>query len=405
MPSGRERRTLTVLQVVPALDTGGAERTTIDIAAALAARGDRALVASEGGRLQAELERAGGVLVRLPVGAKNPAAMALNAWRLARLIRNERVDIVHARSRAPAWPARLACRLTGTLFVTTFHGIYGEKNVAKRFYNSVMTKSDSVIANSAFTARLIRERYGTPAERVVVIPRGSDLLRFDPAAVDEPRRATLRRAWGLAGGERIVLHLARLSEWKGQKRLIEAAALPPLSGYPGLVVVLAGDAQGREAYLRELAALTKERGLEGRVRIVGHCDDPPAALSISDAAVSVSTYPEAFGRTAIEAAAMGVPVVAMASGATEETVLAPPRVPAAERTGWLVSPDDAPSLAGAIAAALRLSPEEREALRSRARRHAMGFATETMQGATLALYDRLLAEGASGGFLNDELTL
>ncbi len=160
--------------------------------------------------------------------------------------------------------------------------------------------------------------------------------------------------------------------------------------------MLAGDAQGRDDYRRELAALTEERGLEGRVRIVGHCDDAPAALSISDVAVIASTDPEAFGRTAIEAAAMGVPVVATALGATEETVLAPPRVPAAERTGWLVSPGDAAALAGAIAAALRLSPEERAALARAPAATPKRFTTETMQGATLALYDRLLSRSAAG---------
>ena len=250
MPPSAARRVLTVLQVIPALDTGGAERTTIDIAAALAARGDRALVASEGGRLEAELAAAGGVLVRMPVGSKNPASILSNALRLARLIRDEKIDIVHARSRAPAWSARLACRLTRTPFVTTFHGIYGETNAVKRLYNSVMAAGDVVIANSDFTARLIRERYATPAERIVVIPRGIDLVRFDPAAVDSRRREALRQTWAIGPGERVILHLARLTAWKGQRVLIEALSLAPLAGRHDVVVVLAGDAQGRDDYRR-----------------------------------------------------------------------------------------------------------------------------------------------------------
>jgi len=388
------RKALSVLQVIPSLDTGGAERTTIDIAAALTERGDRALVASQGGRLEGELAAAGGTLVRMKVASKNPFALLANARRLAKLIRDEKVDIVHARSRAPAWAARLACRVTGAPFVTTFHGIYGETNALKRFYNSVMAAGDIVIANSEYTARLIRERYGTPASRVVVIHRGTDIMRFDGNAVGEERRDAMRRAWGLSGGERVVLQMARLTGWKGQRVLIEALARPPLAGRDDVVAILAGDAQGRDAYAREIEDLIVARGLAGRVKIVGHCDDTPAAFSLADIGVVASTEAEAFGRTAIEAAAMGVPVVAAGLGATPETVRAPPSVAEAERTGWLVPPGDASALSHAIGAALAIPAEERRALGLRARRHAEGFSTAAMQQATLALYDWLLKERA-----------
>ena len=332
--------------------------------------------------------------MRLPTQSKNPLTIALNARRLARLIRRERVDIVHARSRAPAWSARIACRATGTPFVTTYHGIYGEKGKAKRLYNSVMAAGDIVIANSEYTARLIRERYATPPERIVVIPRGIDLAAFDANAVDEARREALRSAWRIPPGARVILQLARLSGWKGQEVLIEALALPPLAGRGELVAILAGDAQGRDHYRRELEALTEVHGFSERVRTVGHCDDTPAAFALADVAVVASTEAEAFGRAAVEAAAMGVPVVATALGATEETVLAPPRVADTERTGWLVPPGDAAALAAAIDAALALSAEERRALGGRARRRAEEFATATMQARTLALYDRLHTERA-----------
>jgi len=310
--------------------------------------------------------------------------------RLARIIRRENVDLVHARSRAPAWAALFACRAAKIPFITTFHGIYGERNFAKRFYNSVMVRGAAVIANSHYTAQLIAERYGTPGNRTFVIPRGTDLEKFDRAAVDKSRRAPLRARWELSGGERIVLNLARLTGWKGQRVLIEAAALPPLANVKDLVVVLAGDAQGRDAYRAELQRLIEARGLKGRIRIVGHCDDAPAALALADVAVIAATEPEAFGRTAIEAAALGVPVVATALGATGETVLSPPTVADDERTGWLVPPGDAPALAEAIHAALGLSLAGRATLAARSRRYAQRFATEGMQGATLTLYDRLL---------------
>jgi glycosyltransferase involved in cell wall biosynthesis len=382
-----------VLQVIPALETGGAERAAIDIAAALAARGDRALVATEGGRLEAELIAAGGEPIRLPVASKNPLTMLDNARRLAAAIRRERVDVLHARSRAPAWSALLACRVTGARFVSTYHGVYAERGRAKRFYNSVMARGGAVIANSRYTAELIRARYGTPTERIAVIPRGIDLKRFSPQAVDAPRRAALRRAWGL-DRERVVLNVARLTAWKGQTVLIEAAALPPLAAWPDVIFVLVGDDQGRNLYRQELRTAIEARGLTGRVRIVGHCDDAPAAFALADVVVVASTEPEAFGRAAIEAAAMGVPVVATRLGATDETVLAPPDFAAAERTGWLVPPGDAAALAAAIAEALALAPEERAALAARAQGHAGGFTVEAMQDATLAVYDRLLSRGS-----------
>ncbi len=393
MPSSPPRRALTVLQIVPSLETGGAERTTIDIAAALSARGDRALVASEGGRLEAELAQVGGVLIRMRAGAKHPLVMAANALSLARLIRREKVELVHARSRAPAWSALAACRATGVPFVTTFHGVYAEQNFAKRLYNSVMVRGAAVIANSRYTARLIAERYGIPAGRIEIIPRGTDLSRFAPNAVDATRRAALSARWGLSADDRVVVNLARLTGWKGQRVLIEAASLPPLAGSENLVVVLAGDAQGRDEYRAELERLIDDRGLRGRVRIVGHCDDPEAAFALASVAVIASTEPEAFGRTAVEAAAMGVPVVATALGATAETVLVPPAVSPEGRTGWLVAPGDPTGLAAAVGAALRLSPSERDLLAGRARRHTEAFATPAMQVATLALYDRLLKDG------------
>ena len=390
MSSSPSRR-LTILQVVPNLDTGGAERSAVDIAAALVESGSRALVASEGGRLEGELVAVGGELIRLPVASKNPLVMLANVRRLARLIREERIDLVHARSRAPAWSALYAARRARVPFVTTYHGIYNEHDRLKRLYNSVMARGDRVIANSHYTARLIAERYGTPAECITVIHRGTDLARFERASVDEPRRQALRRQWNLRGGETVVLNVARLTGWKGQRVLIEAAALPPLAGRSALAVILAGDAQGRDAYHAELEAEIFQRKLAGRVRLVGHAADVPAALSLSDVAVIASTEAEAFGRFAVEAQAMGVPVVATLLGAAGETVLALPYAKEAERTGWLVPPGDAEALAGAIGEALALDLAEREFLALRARAQAGRFGADRMQAATLALYRDVLS--------------
>ena len=395
--SSAASRPLTVLQVIPELETGGAERTTVDIAAALHRAGHRPLVASAGGRMEGELAAAGGELIRLPLATKSPAGMTANAVRLARLIRALRIDLVHARSRAPAWSALLACRGTRTPFVTTYHGIYNERDRLKRFYNSVMVRGEAVIANSAYTGRILQERYRVPSDQIRVIYRGVDLGRFDPAAVSAKRRAALRIAWGVAEGERVVLNLARLTRWKGQSVLLEALARPLLRDM-NPVLVLAGDEQGRDGYRAELATQAEQLGLAGRVRIVGHCADVPAAFALADAAVVASVEPEAFGRAAVEAQAMSVPVVATDLGAAAETVLTPPLTAPAERTGWLVPPRDPDALSRALAEALALDGEALSDLHRRARDHAARFSLERMTTATIGIYEELALRTGPGSF-------
>jgi glycosyltransferase involved in cell wall biosynthesis len=390
-PFGRaERASLaghTILQIIPRLDAGGAERTTIDVAAALVAAGARALVASEGGRLASELQAVGGLLTPFPAATKNPLAMALNVPRLARLIVEEGVDLVHARSRAPAWVALGACRRAGRPFVTTYHGAYSGRSGLKLLYNSVMARGDVVIANSQFTADEIARLYPFARGRLRVIARGTDLTRFAPGAVEPSRVARLREAWGVAPHERVVLVAARLTQWKGQKVLIEAARLLKERRLDEVRFILAGDAQGREAYARELDALIQGAGLTGVVSRVGHCVDMPAALNAASVVAVPSTAPEAFGRSAVEAQAMGAMVVVSDSGAASETVLAPPQTPEPLRTGWRAPPGDALALADALQSALSLGASAREALAQRARAHVeRHFSLEKMTGDTLAVY-------------------
>ncbi|MGO4869193.1 MAG: glycosyltransferase family 4 protein [Roseiarcus sp.] len=390
-PFGRaERASLagrTILQIIPRLDAGGAERTTIDVAAALVQAGARALVASEGGRLASELQAVGGLLTPFPAATKNPLAMALNVPRLARLIVEEGVDLVHARSRAPAWVALGACRRAGRPFVTTYHGAYSGRSGLKLLYNSVMARGDFVIANSQYTADEIARLYPFARGRLRVIPRGTDLARFAPGAVEPARVARLREAWGVAPHERVVLVAARLTQWKGHKVLIEAARLLKERGLEEVRFILAGDPQGREAYARELDALIENAGLTGVVSRVGHCVDMPAALIAASVVAVPSTAPEAFGRSAVEAQATGAMAVVSDSGAASETVLAPPQTPASQRTGWRAPPGDARALADALQSALSLGASAREALAQRARAHVeRHFSLEKMTGDTLAVY-------------------
>ena len=393
----------TILQIIPDLDTGGAERTTVEIAEAIVAAGGRAIVLSEGGRMEGDLAAAGGEFVRFAAATKNPAKLLANATAIARLIDREGVDLVHARSRAPAWSALAAARRTGRPFVTTYHGAYNEAGAAKKLYNSVMARGDLVIANSNFTADLVRARYATPAERIRVIHRGVDGAIFDPGRIAPERVAALRAAWGVRDGERVVLQAARLTSWKGQGVLIEAARLlRDAPGDPGrdAVIVLAGDAQGREDYARGLAQQIEAAGLQQTVRLVGHVSDIPAAFAASYLGVVASTEPEAFGRAAAESQIMRCPVIATAIGAPQETVLTRENSGPDRRTGWLVAAGDARALADALREGLTLPPEEHARIGDRARGNVIErFSLRAMRAKTLSVYDELLDTRLAAAFM------
>ena len=389
----------TVLQVIPDLNSGGAERTTLDVAGAIVQAGGTALVVSQGGQMVAELEALGAEHIVLPVKSKNPLRLWKNAARLADLISTRNVGVIHARSRAPAWSALWAARRTKTPFVTTYHGTYNQSTSLKGFYNSVMARGDTVIANSHFIEDLIRGRHGFAAGRITVIQRGSDLKGLAPENVSALRQQALKDSWGIPSGHPIILNMARLTAWKGQKVLIEAMALLKEDGPGGPIAILAGDAQGRDSYLAELKRLIAERGLQDSVRLVGHCADVPAALGLADLSVVASTEPEAFGRAAVEAQAASVPVIVSDLGAVPETVLAPPNVRDSERTGWRVPAGDPEALAAAIREALDQDPALKKEMTDRALAHVrQNFSRETMCAKTLKVYrDLLTAPHAASG--------
>src|SRR5262245_52064411 len=302
----------TVLQIVPALDAGGAERTTVDIAKALQEQGWIALVASRGGRMAYELRENGGELIRMDAASKDVRKILANAARFAQLIRERNISLIHARSRAPAWSALMAARRMRVPFVTTYHGIYEAKNPFKRWYNSVMAGGDVVIANSQWTEDHIRKTYPSKAKKIVVIPRGIDLAYFDPDKIAPERVARLRAQWHIRPGERVILLPGRLSRWKGQLVFLKALNdLQRSNRLPDRVRgIIAGDAQGRDLYVGELNDAIRRYDLNGTAVVVGHVDDMAAAYRAADIVVSASTEPEAFGRVPPEAAAMGRAVIA-----------------------------------------------------------------------------------------------
>tara|TARA_R110001592_G_scaffold283010_4_gene550888 strand:- start:3108 stop:4349 length:1242 start_codon:yes stop_codon:yes gene_type:complete len=377
-----EGRLATVLQVLPAMGAaGGVERGTVEIAGAVVQAGGRALVASAGGPLVHDLARVGAEHVDLPMDSKNPVTMWRNVDRLAQVIRAEKVDIVHARSRAPAWSARAAAKRTGAHFVTTFHGTYGAGNHLKRVYNSIMTRGERVIAISQFIAGHIRQLYGVPSNKIRVIHRGVDLERFDPAKVTAQRVVNLATDWMLPDGMPVIMLPGRLTRWKGQPVVIDA--LSRLKRRDIRCLLVGGD-QGREDYRAELESMIADRNLNEVVRLVDHCDDMPAAYMLTDVVISASTDPEAFGRVIAEAQALGRPVIATDHGGAKETVI--PGV-----TGWLVPPGDPDALAAAIEKVLSLDSAQRSTLAGKAIANVRdNFSKATMCAKTLDVYDEVL---------------
>lgn len=372
-----------VLQVTPRLEGGGVERATLDISAAIVRAGGESWVVSEGGRLEADLRQSGGQPVRLPVASKNPLTIVANGRRLERLIQTLGIDLVHVRSRAPAWSAVWAARRAGIPVVSTYHGIYSARSRLKRTYNALMTRADLVMANSRFTRNHVRAQHGVATDRLSLVPEGIDIERFDRGAVDPARIDRLRADWGLRGdSRRLVLLPARLTRWKGQLMLVEAFADARAEG---LVLVLAGDHQGRDGYRAEVEAAIGERGLEDQVRLVGEVKDMPAAYLAADLVVTPSIRPESFGRTAVEAQLMGRPVLAADHGAARETV-------ACGHTGFLVPPGDVPAWTDQLVEVSGFALDALEDLGRTARRRARRrFSLDAMSQATFRAYAKAAA--------------
>ena len=374
-----------VLQVLPSLVTGGVERSAVDIAVALQQAGGTALVASEGGPMERELARAGAKHITLPLASKNPLVIRRNIKRLLAVIDQHKVEIVHARSRAPAWSAFYAAKERGLPFVTTFHGTYNQDLPFKKRYNAVMARGDRVIANSEFIAAHIRQHYQTDPARIRVIHRGVDMLRFDPSAVSAERVVALARRWNLPDGVPVIMLPGRLTRWKGQKLLLQALTL--LSDLD-FVAVIVGSDQGRDDYRTELEQDIRAKSLTGKAVVLEECDDMPAAYKLADVVVSASTDPEAFGRVVSEAQALGRPVVAANHGGAPEQLLM-------GRSGHLFPPGDAKGLAEGLRWALGLSQAERQLLAVDAYNHVRLFFTkEQMCAKTLGLYQEITRERA-----------
>ena len=377
----QNRTTPVVLQIIPELSTGGAEQGCIDIADALVQAGAHAIVVSNGGSRLHDLARTRATHIDLPVHSKNPLIMWKNVYSLRRIIKEHKVDIVHVRSRAPAWSALKACESTNAHYMTTCHNPYNFHNSAKKFYNSAMTKGERVIAISHHVAQYMHEHYGLDETTMRLIPRGIPMDKFHPSLVTSERLVKLTKEWRIPDGKNIIMLPGRLARWKGHSDLIKAIALIKRKDAFGLII---GPDKGHTEYRRELETLIKEKGLESDIRMVDNCNDMPAAYMLSTVVVSASTSPEGFGRIPVEAQAMGRPIVATNHGGAMETVLH-------GETGWLVPPGNPQRLAQAIQEALALTPEQRVVLAGRSMQHVHeNFTKELMANRTLDVYAELL---------------
>ena len=316
---------LKVLQVIPKLGYGGAETGCYDIAHYLYENDCKSYLITSGGELTKFIDKKKVKLIRLPVQSKNPIIMLFNTIIISLIILFFNINIVHARSRAPAWSCLLATKITRRKFVTTFHGTYNFKSKLKKYYNSVMVKSDLIIAGSNFIFSHINENYSeflNTKNKFLVIFRGINTDYFDPSTTLEKDEDELFKLWELKVGKKIILFPGRLTSWKGQEIFLEAINKVNIQlGHEAFIAVILGSDQGRDLYKKKLVRLVEQYRLTTQVKFIEHCENMPVAYKISNFVVSASIEPEAFGRVSVEAQSMQKPILASNIGGSKETII------------------------------------------------------------------------------------
>ena len=379
---------LKVLQVIPKLGYGGAETGCYDIAHYLPENNCESFIVTSGGDLLKFVDKKKVKVIKLPVDSKNPLLIVFNSLALIWIILFNNISIVHARSRAPAWSCYLATILTGRKFVTTFHGTYNFESKLKQFYNSVMVRSDLIIAGSNFIFSHIKENYSKYFDvnkRLRVIFRGINVDYFDPTTKLDSDEKKLLKQWEIEKDKKIILLPGRLTSWKGQELFIEAINLVNIElGYEAFYVVILGSDQGRDLYKKKLTRLTEQFRMNNQVRFIDHCKDMALAYKISDIIVSASTEPEAFGRVAVEAQSMEKPIIASNIGGSNETIID-------EKTGFLFETGNAKSLSQKILKLLYLDETSLKLIGSEGRKNIIKkFNVEKMCFSTYSEYKKLL---------------
>ena len=379
---------LKVLQVIPKLGYGGAETGCFDIAHYLPENNCKSFIVTSGGELLKFVDRKKVKIFKLPVQSKNPLLIFINSIILIGIILLNNISIVHARSRAPAWSCLFASKLTGRKFVTTFHGTYNFKSNLKKFYNSVMVRSDLIIAGSNFIFSHIKEnysRYLNNKKKFLVIFRGINVDYFDASTTFETDEKKLLKQWDIEKDKKIILLPGRLSSWKGQEVFIEAINLINTEiGYEAFYAVILGSDQGRELYKKKLIRLSEQYRMSKQIRFIDNCKNMALAYKVSDIIVSASNEPEAFGRVSVEAQSMGKPIIASNIGGSNETIIN-------EKTGFLFESNNAKSLSKQILRVLNMDETSLKTIGIEARKNAtQRFNVEKMCFSTYSEYKRLL---------------
>ena len=379
---------LKVLQVIPKLGYGGAETGCYDIAHYLPENGCKSFIVTSGGELLKFVDKNKVKVFRLPVQSKNPILILINAIILTFIILFNNISIVHARSRAPAWSCLIASKITSRKFVTTFHGTYNFKSSLKKLYNSVMVRSDLIIAGSNFIFSHIKENYSNylnQKKKLLVVFRGINVDYFDPTTKLETEEKKLLKQWEIEKDKKIILLPGRLTTWKGQEVFIEAINLVNIElGYEAFYAVILGSDQGRDLYKKKLIRLSEQYRLTKQLRFIDHCKDMALAYKVSDVIVSASIEPEAFGRVAVEAQSMEKPIIASNIGGSNETVVD-------EKTGYLYEAGNAKSLSHKILKTLTIDETQLKSIGIEGRKNIVQkFNVEKMCFSTYSEYKRLL---------------
>ena len=377
-----------VLQVIPRLGYGGAETGCYDIAHYLPENNCESFIVTSGGELTKFIDKKKVKLIRLPVHSKNPLLILINSILLAGIILFYNISIIHARSRAPAWSCLIASKLTGRKFVTTFHGTYNFKSNLKKFYNSVMIRSNLIIAGSNFIFSHIKENYNNylnEEKKLMVIFRGINVDYFDPTTKIESDETKLLKSWDIKKNKKIILLPGRLTSWKGQEVFLEAINLVNTElGYEAFYAVILGSDQGRELYKKKLIRLSEQYRLTNQIRFIDHCKDMALAYKVSDIVVSASVEPEAFGRIAVEAQSMEKPIIASNIGGSNETIID-------EKTGFLFESGNAKSLSIKILKTLNLDETSLKSIGIQGRKNIIQkFNVEKMCFSTYSEYKKII---------------
>ena len=379
---------LNVLQVIPRLGYGGAETGCYDIAHYLAEQSCGSYIATSGGDLLKFVKKNKVKVFKLPVHSKNPLIIIFNTIMMTFLILIKKINIVHARSRAPAWSCYFACLITNTIFVTTFHGTYNYNSKLKKFYNSIMLRSKLTIAGSNFIFGHINDNYSeylTKHKKLRVIFRGINVDYFNSKNISILKQEKLKREWSIDPNKFVILMPGRLTYWKGQEKFIEALnILVEDYNFTNFHAILLGSDQGRKVYSKKLFSLVERYSLSKKISFINHCGEMPLAYSLADVVVSASIEPEAFGRIAVESQSMGKPIIASNIGGSKETVLN-------KKTGFLYKHDDPRELAKNLNTVIQLSQEELKLMGNEGRKNvAKKFDVELMCDSNLREYKKLL---------------